>query len=483
MRVTSLVACLSLAVLGGCEEDPVLDPDLEPVSVGFVAPNATVIPPLADAANAFLRVAETAVAEVNARGGINRRELVLVPRDSGFDPPTRIANGEFPLATDIIEVINEYDSLGVVGFVGPVVTATASQAWQRANELDMPIISPSSTGVDLTQPLDPDTGVPLEDKFLFRNATDDRFQGLAMAHFLTNLYDDPATAASPDPVECAYILHDNDGYGNGFSAAVVELFQEQLGNTLKLVRPLGAEEGCDLACDIQAVADAPPCDEATPNARRNVILISFGAAGDTVATWDQMDPRPDILWFLTDGARTSGFVSSAPESIDGVVGTSRTNPVIGDAYEVFEDAYEDRFPEENIAETAYTAQVWDGIWLFAAGLTLQEQRNPGGTFGGLGLARAIKDISSGPGVILHAGQWRDLLAAVDAGATVDFDGAAGPSDFDNCGETVGPYEIYRVFKNPDTGQMTSEQIRFLSTAVIQQLRLNFTGLTNACDPI
>lgn len=473
MRVTSLVVCLPLIALCACGSD---DPDLEPISVGFVGPTDTVIPPLAAAANAFKRVAETAVAEVNARGGINGRDLVLVSRDSGFDPP----NGTFGAA--IVDILTEFDSQGVVGVVGPVVTATASQGWEQANKLEIPVISPSSTGVSLTQQVD-NEGQPLEDKFLFRNATDDRFQGLAMAHFLTTLYDDPDTEAATDPVECAYILHDNDEYGSGFSAAVVELFAKQLGNTLTMVRPLKAEKGCDLECDIQAIANAPACDGVSPEARRNVILISFGDAGDVIRIWDEMDPRPNILWFLTDGARTSGFVAAAPDSIDGVVGTSRTNPVIGDAYEVFEDAYEDRFPEENIAETAYTAQVWDAVWLFAAGLTLQEERNPGGRLGGLGLSLAIKDISSGPGVILHAGQWRDLLAAVKAGATVDFDGAAGPSDFDNCGETVGPYEIYRVFKDRNTGEMTSEQIRFLSTATIQQLRLGFNGLDNDCAPL
>ena len=438
--------------------------DKEIVRIGLIAPLSTFIPELSGASESFVRVAQTAIEEINANGGINGRELVLIVRDPDFPI-------SFP--TKIVEIIEELDTMGVVGAIGPVTTATASFAVPAAMEHDFPLISPSSTGAGLAEAED--------GGFMFRNATNDKIQGLVMADFLTTKYDDPATEAAADPVNCVYVMHEVSDYANDFANAFADIYRDEMGNQIKHRQAFSGAEGVPIEDDFLAVANADPCDPQNPDARRDVILITVNHPVTAINLWNDMTPRPNFRWVLSDGARTPGFVAAAPDSLDGVVGTAPTNPILGDAFEELEDAFADRYADERIAELVFTPQVWDAVFLFAAGLTLQDQRNPGGVFGGLGLARAIRDISKGPGVILHAGQWRDFLSAVESGATVDFDGASGPSDFDNCGETVGPYEIYRVFRDAATDSMTSEQIRFLSTASVEALRQPFAQLANQCD--
>ena len=445
-KATGLIGSLLIFVIGGCLDTS--ESKGEVIRLGLMAPLNAPVPELADASASFERVAQAAVDEINSHGGVDGYELVLIIRGDIFPPSPYIT-----------EVIEELDNLGVVGAIGPVITPTTEIAWPAAKEHEFPLISPSSTAGSLAD---------VEDGgFLFRNVTNDRIQGLVMAYSITDYFDDPSTLQEVDPLDCVYVLHQDDSYGGDFAAAFTEVFRAQ---QHKVFGPIEFGKGSITNPDqdpqpardlINSVMALDPCDAGDRDALRNVILISLDDVSNIVRGWDQMQPKPNIRWFFTDGARTPGFLDVAPSSVLNMVGTSPTNPILGDAYEELDKAYRDRY-NGNIAELVFSSQVWDGVFLFAAALTLQFQDTPYSELGGAGLVQALRDVSTGPGVILHAGQWRDMLAAIKSGVPVDFDGASGPNDFDACGETIGPYEFWQLVEGNDGG-VSFSQLEFFDT--------------------
>jgi hypothetical protein len=65
-------------------------------------------------------------------------------------------------------------------------------------------------------------------------------------------------------------------------------------------------------------------------------------------------------------------------------------------------------------------------------------------------------VSSG-GQGFHAGQWRDLVSGIRSGGDVDYDGAAGPVDFDGDGETVSPYEVWEARRETEGWEFAQVQ--------------------------
>ncbi|MEM9488815.1 MAG: ABC transporter substrate-binding protein, partial [Myxococcota bacterium] len=375
-------------------------------------------------------------------------------------------------ATVIPPLIDELAELGAVGAVGPVISPSVGDAIDMAMAREIPLISPSSTAGSLA--IAPDGG------FIFRNAPNDNIQALVLASYLIGSFE----GVGGEPVQSVHVLAQNDNYGTDLAGAFVSAFTDSGGTVADRFDFTAGTGGLTTASPDCEVTDPPTGDQTVAECllqrldeagARDVVLVSINDAINLIATWNSLDPRPDFRWYFTDGARTSDFFDAAPDSILDMVGSAPTAPELGDALEQFEEAFEERFPGEDIVETAFTAQVWDGVHLLAAGLARQSA--DGTEFGGIELARAIRDVSSGPGVILHAGRWRDLLAAVNANATVDFDGAAGPSDFDNCGETVGPYEIWRVVDQ--SGAKTSVRDQFFEAReVAVQFQVTLEGLNN-----
>jgi ABC-type branched-subunit amino acid transport system substrate-binding protein len=149
---------------------------------------------------------------------------------------------------------------------------------------------------------------------------------------------------------------------------------------------------------------------------------------------------PGMQFFMTDGARSMGYLSAAPKSARGMCGTAPTYPESGLAIDTFRTAYQAKYTDD-VDSLIYAPNVWDAFHLIAAGAVQQSRKFAGDDLGGEHLRDALTDVSRG-GQTFHAGQWRDLISAIRAGNDVDYDGAGGPNDFDVVGQTIGPYEVW-----------------------------------------
>ncbi len=148
------------------------------------------------------KAAELAVSEINEKGGLLGRKVVLVPQDDKKQP-TEAAN--------IAHMFNS--SKDIVGVIGHPNSGTAKAASPIYNEKNMPFVITSATNPDITM-----QGF----KNVFRFAPTDDMQGISDANFI---FDSLKTNS-------IVILHDNDAYGKGLADQVKQHFESLGGKVL-----------------------------------------------------------------------------------------------------------------------------------------------------------------------------------------------------------------------------------------------------------
>jgi ABC-type branched-subunit amino acid transport system substrate-binding protein len=319
-------------------------------------------------------------------------------------------------------------------------------AYEVAAEQRVPIISPSSTAPFLS-----DTNI-LDDGYMFRNVPDDDVQGLAIAHYLYNL----------EGVTSAAVVFEDTGYGQGLKDAFKVAF-ENLGGVVS--DEVAFTQGL---ADVQAAqAVITDLGSADPDP---TIVVTVALEGDAILltqAWDNQGGTPLIPgmeFFLTDGARSQTFLDESPASVTGMCGSAPTYPTDGDAYIVLKEAYEAVY-DDVLEAQVYAPNVWDGFHLIAAGLVSQSNEFPDEPAGGANLRDAINDVSR-DGQTLNAGDWRNIIGNLRDGNDIDYDGAAGPNNFDVVGQTIGPYEVWCVEAGTPR---TFSRALFLDAADIEEL--------------
>jgi len=400
-----LAACLLVAAPAfGCSAD---DPK-EPIKIGLSAS----LSGFDDAWGMQIRdIVVATVDEINAVGGIDGAELELVIRDDGSEAA--------PAVAAVQALIDE----GVVGIIGGFWSNQLEAVTPLVRDARIPLLSPSSTAPELID-------MPADDGFVFRTAPNDDLQSLAMAFYL-------AEVAQPSSSSSIAIVHEDGSYGVGLAGALQEQWVDSRGRQLAGM--------IDFTADLdQAGATALWSRIAAANPS-TIVMVSGGAdANILIRTWQGSGQLPGVKWFLSDAAKQTDLFGDAttelPATIEGVRGSAPTYPRTGIAFQTFVDVIRDRTGMD-VSQEAYFPNTWDAVYLLAAGLVQQAQA--GDSFGGAPLRDAIASVSRG-GQIFHAGQWRNLVLALRAGGDVDYDGAAGPVDFDPDGETLSPYEVWEA---------------------------------------
>lgn len=380
-------------------------------------------------------IAGLAVEEINKQGGINGHTLELVIKDGGDIEETSTQR--------IRELIDE----GAVGTVGPAYSSAVLDAAPVARDHKFPIMSQSATAPVLSTVDD--------DGYVFRAMPNDQVQSLAMAYYMTEV-------ASPRITRVA-LIQEIGTYGNGLADAFEAAFAKAGGTVQIRVRYEWGEPA-----DSEAVA-AGVMDQLDGLAERPELIVLVGDEGDAAAlvtVWSQRPSWRDVSWFFTDGLRLQSFLGKLPSGCAGMLGSAPTFPTLGDSYRVLRDAYSAKYPDGELDQESFAPNVWDSVYLFATALVAQDVA--GEAFGGEGLRDQLTKVSKGPGLILHAGQWRDIVGTLRRGNDVDYDGASGPLDLDATGEALGPYEVWRIA--PDAASYKFEQQLYIDAAQLAELR-------------
>lgn len=416
----------ALALIAGCGGD---DGNTGPVKIGLLTPKTGALQSVGES---FERVGTVAVESINAKGGIDGRQIELIVYDTATDATTAGA-----------KLQKMIDDEGVIAVVGPATSGEVDNAWPVAASNKTPIISPSSTAPFLSRTNIMDNG------YMFRNVPDDEIQGIAMAYYLTK--------KRPTVVTSVAVLFENTEYGIGLKNAFKTAF-EDLGGTI-------SQE----VSYTQSLADVAAAKTVIQQLNgQTTMVVSVALEKDIVKlvqAWDNNGSPliPGMEFFMTDGARSNGFIMGAPTSARKMCGTAPTYPISGLAFDTFEMAYESKYTD-SIDAQVYAPNVWDAFHVIAAAAVQQTRKYPSEDLGGEHLRDAITDVSR-DGQQFHAGQWRDLISAIRSGNDVDYDGASGPDNFDVVGQAVGPYEVWCL---SDDGSKF-DQALFLNATDIQGL--------------
>src|SRR5262245_34399443 len=164
----------------------------------------------ADGADAILKGAQMAVAEINAKGGPAGYKLEAVVYDSATP-----AAGQY----DPAQAATTYkkfipDSIGLAAD-GPVMRGEGKAISPSLAAADMATITPSSTNPDITDPKFQSQYRPKGKAVYFRTVTTDAYQGPNMANYLFH----------NQKMKTVYVLDD----GGAFGVGIADSFQKRAG--------------------------------------------------------------------------------------------------------------------------------------------------------------------------------------------------------------------------------------------------------------
>jgi len=164
----------------------------------------------ADGADAILKGAQMAIAEINAKGGAGGYKFEALV----FDSATPAAGQYDPAqaATNYKKFVG--DAL-VLAAVGPVMSGEGKAISPILSEADMATITPSSTNPDITDPKFQAQYRPKGKAVYFRTVTTDAYQGPNMANYLFH----------QQKIKTVYVLDD----GGAFGVGIADSFQKRAG--------------------------------------------------------------------------------------------------------------------------------------------------------------------------------------------------------------------------------------------------------------
>src|SRR5271166_1639448 len=150
-----------------------------------------------------------AIDEINAKGGVGGYQLEVVPMDEG----TATAGGYDPgqAATNARKMVTDPTILAALGAKNSGSGKAMSPILSAAS---LPIITPTSTNPDITDPRFAQIYRPAGPAIYFRTVSNDALQGPAMANYYADVLKVPSV----------YVLDDSGGYGLG----IADSFETQM---------------------------------------------------------------------------------------------------------------------------------------------------------------------------------------------------------------------------------------------------------------
>ena len=327
----------------------------------------------------ILNGARLAADEINAAGGVLGKQVELVEEDGATDPATGFDRVKKMVSVDGVEVIT-----------GPMITGASLLSIPYADEHDVPLITPSATGIQLSE----EEGT----EWFFRTCLRDDAQGMVLADVI----------ADEGYTKLATIVLDNT-YGKGLETAILERLDEVGWQGEHVISIHYDEATKDYRTELQQIKDSDPD-----------VVFACTYCDDGIVVFKQaLDIGLDeIAWLGCDGNYGSGLFAD-PKSAEfmekAFVAATRTVGA-GSKYDEFSAAYELAYGE---APQVYCDTMYDAVWSAANGI------EAAGVYDGEAIRVALTEL--------------------------EFTGATGPISFNEVGDrTSGLFEIWEVVEDPTT---------------------------------
>jgi ABC-type branched-subunit amino acid transport system substrate-binding protein len=269
--------------------------------------------------------ARLAVEEINADGGVLGAELYLVIEDGATDAATAFEAYKKLVEVDGVEVI-----------VGPMISGAVMSSGAYAEDMRVPMISPSATSPLITT----------EDwtTWVLRTCTDDHFQGAVIADIIID-----------EGYETAAILVQDTPYGIGLELVVTEILE---GAGVEIVKSIRYDDTkLDYLTELNAIKDANPD-----------VIVQVGYHTDSAVVYEQADDLglDTIPWLVAEGVyglEAATYPAAAEFMAEAnLLGCTLSPEAEAPKYAAFKAAYEARWGE---SPGVYCDTVYDAVKLIA----------------------------------------------------------------------------------------------------------------------
>ena len=417
--------------------------EVEPVVVSVLSPYSGELGPVGPLLENAARFAEE---QVNAAGGLfDGRPLELV-----FEDTETSASIGRDLAIRAVDT-------GSAAIIGPAISSGALAAAAVTQNAQVPQLSCCATSPLLS------TAQLANDRWFFRTPPDDSQQAQAIAYLMDEGYvgDNEFVA----PCDVGAVIYRDDDYGAQFAPLLAEAYEARGGampDALRIAYTPG-QSAAELP-DIAAAAVntfATELETIPEDQRVCVVFISYSTDGIEIvrrleSLFANSARSGEHLLIGTDGTKDNDFASAvAGVNIIGTAPTHASSGIAGDAYIDFKTAYAARF--NNYDEPPnFSWNMYDAVILAAAGIAKSQLES------GEALRDAMRETSN-DGEIYPGGAFFGAIAdALYNSRNIDYVGPSGVLDFDENGDVVGDFLLWRVSGTTtiSSGELRNTDFRF-----------------------
>ncbi len=350
----------------------------------------------------YINAANLAAHEINAVGGVNGGQVVIVTGDTGTRPEQGVAEAE--------RLVSIEGVVAIMGAASSAVSLAVAESVTIPNGILQ--ISPASTSPALTDLAD--------DDFVFRTPLSDAAQGVVLAEVVSG---DLGLTSVCD-------LHVNNAYGQGLAETFADSFAD-LGGTVKASVPHDDAEA------ISYLAELTECTAGDPEA---LIAMSYPTGQATVYLREALEGGLFDSFVFVDGTKSSSmFENLGWRNFDGMLGTAPAalETAFGDA---FDNAYVAEYGA--LYQTPFVREAYDAVVAIALGAAVAGTNTDPAT-----IRDNLRGPANAPGTVYGPGEdgIAAALAAIAADEEIDYQGASGPVDFDENGDSpFGAVEVWQV---------------------------------------
>ncbi len=357
-------------------------------------PIAKFIPPM-KAAN------DLAMLQINAQGGIGKGDkLTLVMADTKCDPKTAIA-----AANKLVNINN------VVAINGALCSgATIAAANTVAIPTGVVMISPASTSPAITNLKDRD--------FVFRVTPADDFQGKILARVIMK--------RGIKKIAITYIQND---YGKGLAESLKMNF-EKIGGT---VAGYAAHEGKKASYRSELAV-------LKKGGAKHLVVIAYAADSGPVLIRQSLERGYFRKFIGVDGINEDSMMAKIGwKNLQGMFLTNSGSIPGTDGENAYLSALKATAPKA--VGKPFTANTYDATFMIA--LAVEQAGSTDRTK----VRDALRKIAGPGGTVVLPGQWAIAKALIAKGEKINYQGAAGPHDFDKAGDVPGVIDVFEVKGN------------------------------------
>ena len=371
----------------------------EPLTIGHLA---SYTGPLGYIGPVTERGVELAIRDLNAAGGVLGRDVVLVAADTAGDPAQAVREARRLIENEGVHAI--------VGGSGSEVTLTFVEA--VAGPLGVPVITPSASSPRLASA---DDG-----GYLFRAISSAGLQARALA-----------ALAAREGIGSVGVLYRDDAWGRGYFEAFA-----------------AAYEGAMSAVAYSAAGQASYREElrlAAEGGADRLIAISFPPE-TAVFVAEAIDGGFFRRFLFTDGSKSLDLADAVGAgALEGSRGTAAGADPSSPAARAWDAGYAAAYGGPPPAGSPHAAYAVEARAAYDAAVAIALAAEAAGSLGGAAIRDRLPAVAGPPGDAYLAGPEgvRAALAAVRAGETPDYEGAATSLDWNAAGDVAeGLVEIW-----------------------------------------